>query len=254
MRVTLTITCLLPVLLLMWSAQNAEAQPPQSFSYQAVARDSFGIPMINKTMRVRISIRDSIASGSVLYQQMDTLMTSKIGVFTIAVGGGYAVTGSFDSIDWSSNPKYIQVEADTTLNGSFINMGISQLLSVPYALYASKSGNSTQKSSFGITLDGQGGVISTGSFGFKILPSSCIITGWSIVADVSGSIQFDLKKSGTSIIGGATKPNLTSAQRNSGGVSGWTTTSLLENDEIEFEVVSATGVTRVNLFVMVTNP
>tara|TARA_R110000868_G_scaffold266610_1_gene525888 strand:+ start:1470 stop:2807 length:1338 start_codon:yes stop_codon:yes gene_type:complete len=110
-----------------------------------------------------------------------------------------------------------------------------------------------KKTSFGITLDGNGGVISTGSKGFITIPYIGTITNWYITSDASGSIVVDLKRSGTSIIGGGgNKPTLSSAQRANASVSGWTSTAISANDEIEFNVDSSTTVTRINLIIYIT--
>lgn len=107
--------------------------------------------------------------------------------------------------------------------------------------------------SFGITIDGGGGVPTTGSKGFVVIPYACTITNWYIVGDAAGSAVVDLKRSGTSIVGGSgNKPTLSSAQRANAAVASWTSTDVAANDEIEFNLDSATTVTRLNLIVEVT--
>ena len=104
----------------------------------------------------------------------------------------------------------------------------------------------------GITVDGQGGVISTGSKGFVILPYNATINSWYVIANTSGSVQVDLKRSGTSIVGTGNFPALSSQTSANATVSGWTSTTLSAADTIEFVVNSATTVARINLFVMLT--
>lgn len=106
--------------------------------------------------------------------------------------------------------------------------------------------------SFGITIDGQGGVISTGSKGYVVIPYDATITGWYIVGDQTGSISIDLLRNGTSIIDGGNLPTLSSTQRANAAVSGWTSTAISANDEIQFYVDTATTVTRVNLIIQIT--
>ncbi len=71
---------------------------------------------------------------------------------------------------------------------------------------------------------------------------ACTITGWSLVADVSGSIVIDVRKgtpsSGsvtTSTIVAAAPPTLASAQVATGSVPGWTT-AVAAGDCLEFVV------------------
>lgn len=107
--------------------------------------------------------------------------------------------------------------------------------------------------SFGITIDGGGSAPATGSKGFAVIPYGCTITNWYIVGDVAGSIVVDLKRSGTSIIGGSgNKPTLSSVQRANAAVASWTSTAIAANDEIEFNVNSASTLTRVNLIIEVS--
>jgi len=107
----------------------------------------------------------------------------------------------------------------------------------------------------GITLsvDGGQGVPTTGSKGFITIPYAGTITNWYITADQSGSCVVDLKRSGTSIVGGGgNKPTLSTAQRANAAVSGWTSVAIAANDEIQFNLDSATTVTRINLTVEIT--
>lgn len=111
---------------------------------------------------------------------------------------------------------------------------------------------------FGITIDGAGTAITTGSKGFRRIPFNCSVTGWTILGKESGSIVIDIKKCNyagfptTSSIAGSEKPTLASAQSNQDvSLSTWTTT-ITAGDIIEFYVDSAAVVTRVNLFIHIT--
>jgi hypothetical protein len=129
--------CLIGILIYIPSL----SQSPQSFKYQSVARNSNGDPMDNTALGIRISIRDLTESGTILYQETHSVSTNSLGLFSISVGNGNVASGNFRSIDWSSGAKFIDVEADFTGGSSYISMGVSQLLSVPYALYAESGRN-----------------------------------------------------------------------------------------------------------------
>jgi hypothetical protein len=101
--------------------------------------------------------------------------------------------------------------------------------------------------SFGITIDGGGSSPSTGSKGFITIPYAGTITNWYLAADTSGSCVIDLKRSGTSIVGGGNKPTLSAAQFGNAAVSGWTSTAISAGDIIEFNLNSVSTLTRVNL-------
>ncbi len=117
----------------------------------------------------------------------------------------------------------------------------------------SASINSLKKAVFGISIDGQGGVITTGSKGvIPALPYSGVINGWSLYDATGGTVSIDIRRGGSSIVGGGNKPTLSGTQRNSANVSGWSSITLAIDDEIEFYVESASYVTCINLLIKVT--
>jgi len=116
------------------------AQAPQSFKYQAVARNASGNPIASANISVRLSIRDVTATGTIVYRETHAAATNALGLFTISVGGGTVVGGTFASIAWGTGNKFIEVEADFAGGTTYTSLGASQLLSVPYALFAA-SGN-----------------------------------------------------------------------------------------------------------------
>jgi hypothetical protein len=75
-----------------------------------------------------------------LYTETHSPTTNEFGLFSLNIGAGTIVTGVFAGIDWGTNDKFLKVEADFSGGTSFIEMGTSQLLSVPYALYAKYAG------------------------------------------------------------------------------------------------------------------
>lgn len=115
------------------------SQAPQYFNYQAVARDGAGNPLPNQTVALRISILSGSISGNVSYQEIHNSTTNQLGLITLAVGAGMPQMGTFSSIDWGGNAYFVQVEMDVTGGTNYQLFGTSQLLSVPYALYAKRS-------------------------------------------------------------------------------------------------------------------
>lgn len=100
------------------------------------ARNSQGNVLANQSISVGFTLRDGSAGGEILFQETHQVQTSGLGLFNLPVGGGSLVQGSFASADWGSGDKYIQVEIDPAGGSAFVDMGSSQLLSVPYALHA----------------------------------------------------------------------------------------------------------------------
>lgn len=120
---------------LLWIV-SLSAQVPQKLTYQAVIRDAAGNVVSNQDLEVQISIlQGNIEGGTVVYSETHTTATTVNGVITLEVGGGMT-TYDFNTIDWSNGPFFIRSAAE--LNGKTISV-TSQLLSVPYALYAHRS-------------------------------------------------------------------------------------------------------------------
>lgn len=124
----------------IWTTQ-VQAQAPQAFQYQAIARGSNGLPTINQAVNVRISIISGSPTGAIQYVETHSKVTNQFGLFTLPIGQGTVSNGTFSSINWGSNSHYIKVELDETGGTAYQDMGIVQLLSVPYALHAGTTGN-----------------------------------------------------------------------------------------------------------------
>lgn len=107
-----------------------------------------------------------------------------------------------------------------------------------------------------LEIDGSGSAITTGLKKAKLtVPFDCVITGWRLLADVSGSIVIDVWKDTyanypptvADTITASAKPTLSSATKNeSSTLTGWTTT-LTAGDVLFFNVDSAATVTAVEL-------
>lgn len=129
-------------LALIISALHIVAQIPQSFNYQAVARDAGGAVLANQNISVKFTILDGFPGGSLVYMEThSSLLTNQFGLFSTQVGTGAVVIGTFASINWSTGHKYLKVEFDPVNGINFTDMGTTQLLSVPFALYAVTSSN-----------------------------------------------------------------------------------------------------------------
>lgn len=131
-------------------AQMALAQAPQSFKYQAIARNNADALIANQQIKVQVSIRDLTPSGTIVYQEQHTITTNALGLFTISVGGGTVVgSNSFSNIKWGDGNKFIEISADLTGGNTLTSLGVSQLLSVPYALYSLEANHSKSTNQIG---------------------------------------------------------------------------------------------------------
>lgn len=122
----------------------AFAQVPQAFNYQAIARDANGVALTNQSVSVKFTLLDGSPQGGILYIETQATSTNSFGLFTVEIGKGTVVIGTFNTIPWSSGNKFLKVEIDPQGGANFVAMGTAQLLSVPYALYAATSSNGPQ--------------------------------------------------------------------------------------------------------------
>jgi len=122
------------------TALVAGAQVPQAFTYQAVARNSAGDVLANQNVTFRMSIIQGTLPGTMVYSEKHVTTTNEFGLATLEIGRGTVYSGNFSTIDWSVTPTFIKTEMDPTGGVSFINMGTTELLSVPYAIQAGEAG------------------------------------------------------------------------------------------------------------------
>ncbi|MEO5681752.1 MAG: hypothetical protein ABIQ88_03870 [Chitinophagaceae bacterium] len=126
----------------LFTAAFVFGQAPAEINYQGVARNIKGSLLSNQEISLRLSIHDAGVNGPVVYQETRTLRTNGFGLFTVGIGSTGATTssGTLGSVNWGGGGgKYLQVEMDPEGRNGFIQMGTSQLLSVPYAFYAGKA-------------------------------------------------------------------------------------------------------------------
>ena len=112
---------------------SAQSQSPQGLNYQAVVRDSNGAIRPFQTIQFNFEILN--AAGISVYSEAQIVTTNSYGLADgIIIGKGYT-TDDFSNINWGAGTYFLNVKIDGE------DMGSKQLLSVPYALYALKSGS-----------------------------------------------------------------------------------------------------------------
>ena len=122
--------------IILFVVSKTAAQAPQKFSYQAVIRNGNNALVANTTVGVKISILQSSPAGGVVYVERHTPTTNSNGLATFEIGSGTRLSGTITDIEWGNGSYYIKTEVDPTGGTSYSVTGTSQLLSVPYALYA----------------------------------------------------------------------------------------------------------------------
>ena len=132
---TLTIAVLVLSGLLLTNFANA--QSPEKMSYQAVIRNSTNQLVTNHLVGMKISILQGSASGTVVYTETQTPTTNLNGLVSIEIGGG----AGFSTINWGSGLYFIKTETDPAGGTNYTIAGTSQLISVPYSLFAKTAGS-----------------------------------------------------------------------------------------------------------------
>jgi microcystin-dependent protein len=117
------------------------AQAPQKMSYQAVIRNSSDVLITNSIVGMKISILQGSPSGMIVYAETQSPLSNSNGLISVEIGSGTVLNGNFAAIDWANGPYFIKTETDPTGGTNYTISGVSQFLSVPYALYAENSGN-----------------------------------------------------------------------------------------------------------------
>ncbi|MEG1317481.1 MAG: hypothetical protein RSD31_00770, partial [Chryseobacterium sp.] len=118
------------------------SQVQDAMSYQAIIRNSSNQLVSNQNVGMKFSILKGSVTGTVVYSETQTQPTNNNGLVTVKIGAGTLVSGSYSTINWGSDVYFMKIETDPNGSNNYTITGTSQLLSVPYALYAKTSGSS----------------------------------------------------------------------------------------------------------------
>ncbi|MBO7593989.1 MAG: hypothetical protein J6T12_03395 [Salinivirgaceae bacterium] len=108
------------------------AQVPQGFSYQAVVRDAQNAIVANQPVEVTVTILQGAdaASATAVFSEKHSATTNANGLFTLTIGSVDAA--KFSAINWAGGNLFLKTE-------SAYGTATTQLLSVPFAMYAAKA-------------------------------------------------------------------------------------------------------------------
>ena len=112
------------------------AQSPEKMSYQAIIRAQDNSLVLNSNISLNIIIHQITASGKVVYQESHSVRSNNNGLVSLEIGTGTIITGNFSTIAWDKGPYFIETQVDVTGGSNYNIIGVTQLLSVPYALHS----------------------------------------------------------------------------------------------------------------------
>lgn len=116
------------------------SQAPEKMSYQAIVRNGSGQLLINQGIAIKVSLLQGSPAGTLVYSERLTGNTNANGLISMEIGTGTVLSGVFSSIDWTLGNYYLKTETDPSGGTNYTIAGTSQLLSVPYAMYAKSAG------------------------------------------------------------------------------------------------------------------
>jgi hypothetical protein len=141
----------LVLVLFLFSSVSILAQTPEKMSYQLVLRDASNTLLTNQQVGIQISILQTTNTGSAVYTETQTATTNINGLLSLEIGTGTS-SDNFSAIDWSAGPYFIKTATDASGGNNYTIIGTSQLMSVPFALYAKTSGNDALKGNYNIAV------------------------------------------------------------------------------------------------------
>jgi uncharacterized protein (TIGR02145 family) len=130
---------LLLVALFIFTSVALMAQSPQKINFQSIVRNTNGVIFSNKTLSLKISILSDSITGTQVYSETHSSTTDAIGLVSLQIGSGTALSGAFATINWGDAAHFIKLEADFNGGNNYVLLGTQELMSVPYAMYASKT-------------------------------------------------------------------------------------------------------------------
>lgn len=167
------------------------AQSPNAVKYQGVVRNASGDVVANQAVAFQFKIHDGSSSGPIVYTETHNVNTNDYGIVNLEIGRG-ATSDAFGNINWESGDKFLEVLIDISGGSSYMTMGAFQLISVPYALYANKSGtvsddaiSNSKLQNQSVTLDK---INSSGAFSGDVLSYDGSSLNWTPAATSSGDI------------------------------------------------------------------
>ena len=143
---------LLPVVIALFSICGL-AQAPNGFNYQASVRDANGALVTEQSVSFKFHIIQGTQTAAPTYTETHATNTDDLGQVSVVIGQGNATSGTFSSIDWSLGSYFLKIEVELSAGSGYVDLGTTQFMSVPYALYAQNAGGSLpQGTSSGDTL------------------------------------------------------------------------------------------------------
>lgn len=116
---------------------------PQGMKYQAVARDQQGKIWASRDLQLKITLYSEPVQKDIAYIEIQKITTNELGLFSLSIGGGIPIKGSFEEVPWSTGEIWMEVAVQTDDETDFVTISDSKMLSVPYAFHAATASELT---------------------------------------------------------------------------------------------------------------
>ncbi len=130
-------------LVIILAGLSVTGQTPQGINYQTVVRNGDGEALPHTDIWLKVSILADAPDGTVVYSEVHPAATNGFGLVNLVIGQGTVLIGNFGAVEWGKSSHFLEMAIDLTGGGEFQVMGVSQFLSVPYALYSGQTGDTT---------------------------------------------------------------------------------------------------------------
>lgn len=112
------------------------AQGPEKMSYQAIVRNIDGSILAESQVGLKIGVIQGSTNGQRVYEEIHNQVTNENGLVSLQIGSGDVTFGDFSDIDWSNGSFFLETQMDLDGGSNYTLTGLTELLSVPYALHA----------------------------------------------------------------------------------------------------------------------
>jgi len=131
-------------------AQVSADKIPNGIAIQSVARDASGNAASNRNIFLKVELRQGTASGEAVLIETHSVTSNDEGIFNFYIGQGARVSGitSLVTLDWKGKIYFLNIKMAIepslptpgwVLEREYVDLGTSQIWSVPYAFSAYKA-------------------------------------------------------------------------------------------------------------------
>ena len=133
---------ILPILLSLFFSVAVSAQ--QGINYKAIINDANDDAIAYSTVTVQFTILENGTTD--VFKEIHNPTTDANGIIIVNIGEGTLISRDFNSIEWGSNPHFINTKIDA--GDGLTDMGTTEFKTVPYALCAKNAGGAIDLSNF----------------------------------------------------------------------------------------------------------